>query len=501
MNAAHYLSNRYDAVVVGTGAGGGTAGFRLASRGKRVLFVERGPLFDHRAVFQDERAMQIEKRAADNRIIDFGAMRDRAFIGGIAGGSTALYGACLLRPGQSDFSPGQYYGRYIDRSLWDWPVPYDTLAPFYAEAENLYAMAGLSGQAVPFLQRRSSAYPGVPLPLHPTNRMLQNHFRKLGLHPFVLPMGIDPRCCTRCPTCPGYICPHQARASSLDRCVAPAMADYHADLCTETEVVAVHTRGRRVTGLELCGRNGSFRVAADLLILAAGAIGTPVFLMQHGLTGGNANIGCNYMFHLGVIFVALRVRPTGAGESFLKQLGLTDYYIHRSGVPHKLGYIQQMPIPGVLTMAGQLPFPLPGRLLQMALARNITFAGAIEDLPQASNRVMVRGGGIAIRHRYHPYDIYRARLMRNSFGAVMRRIPASVSFSMIAGHEKLHTAHQVGTCRFGNDPRSSALDRDCRLHHMDNLYVADGSFMPTSLGVAPALTIIANALRVASLLS
>jgi len=91
--------------------------------------------------------------------------------------------------------------------------------------------------------------------------------------------------------------------------------------------------------------------------------------------------------------------------------------------------------------------------------------------------------------------------MKNGFLPAMRRIPNSLAFGMVAKKEKLHVAHQVGTCRFGNDPATSALDKNCRLHHLDNLFVLDGSFMPTSLGVAPALTIMANALRVVGSLS
>jgi choline dehydrogenase-like flavoprotein len=370
------------------------------------------------------------------------------------------------------------------------------MAPFYTEAENIYRVAGDSHQAAPHLMQRPASYPADTLPLHPTNATLKATFETAGLRPFTLPMGIDPTVCERCPTCPGYICPAEARASSLTRCILPSVAHHDAVLLTETDVTAVQTRGRRIVGLELQNRSGRQRVKADLFILAGGAIGSPAFLMQHGLTSGNDLIGRNYMFHLGVIFTALCAWQTGAGREFVKQLGITDLYLSPGPAPHKLGYIQQLPIPGILTMQEQLPMPLPKWFLRQALTRNITFAGAIEDLPQPSNRVAFANGQITITHRYHPYDLYRARLMKRGFLPVMRRIPASLAAAMIAKEEKLHVAHQVGTCRFGHDPATSALDKHCRLHHMDNLYILDGSFMPTSLGVAPALTIMANALRV-----
>ena len=490
------IPDRFDAVVIGTGAGGGTAGYKLASMGKRVLFVERGKRFDDEKAFQDEQAMQIEKRASDDRQFNFDGLRARAFIGGIAGGSTGLYGACLMRPGQVDFAPGRYYGKYLDRSLWDWPVSYSEMAPFYTEAENLYRVAGISDQAIPHLMQRPAAYPAASLPLHPTNIALKATFEEAGLRPFTLPLGIDPSTCDQCPTCPGYICPSEARASSQNRCINPAVNHHDAVLLTQTDVTSVQSKGRRIIGLELENHTGRHRVKADTFILAGGAIGSPVFLMQHRLTGGNDNIGRHYMFHLGVIFTALCRRRTGAGREFIKQLGITDLYLSQDASPHKLGYIQQLPIPGILTMQEQIPVPLPKRLLMPALTRNITFAGAIEDLPRPSNRITVQNGQITIMHRYHPYDLHRAQLMKKGFLPAMRRIPSSVAGAMVAKHEKLHVAHQVGTCRFGNDPATSALDKNCRLHHMDNLYVLDGSFMPTSLGVAPALTIMANALRV-----
>ena len=490
------IPDHYDAVIIGTGAGGGTAGYKLASMGKRVLFVERGQVFDDEKNFQDERAMQIEKLASDDRRFNFDGLRERPFIGGVAGGSTSLYGACLMRPAEIDFTPGRFYGQYLDRGFWEWPVSHAEMAPFYIEAENLYRVAGACEQRAPHLMPRVTAYPAKPLPLHPTNTALKKALEAAGLNPFTLPLGIDPSICDRCPSCPGYICPTGARASSLNRCIRPAVVNRHATLLTKTEVASVQVKGRRITGLELRNHTVRQRVTADLFILAGGAIGSPVFLMRHHLTGGNDTIGRNYMFHLGVIFTALCTHKTGAGREFIKQLGITDLYLSRGVSPHKLGYIQQLPIPGILTMQEQLPISLPKWLLRQALTRNITFAGAIEDLPLPTNRITLRNGQIAIEHRYHPYDIHRAKLMRRAFLPAMRRIPASLAVAMVAKDEKLHVAHQVGTCRFGNDPATSALDKNCRLHHMDNLYVLDGSFMPTSLGVAPALTIMANALRV-----
>ena len=491
------MTEKFDVIIIGTGAGGGTAGYQFAKAGKKVLFIERGPLFDQTTLFQDEQAMLVDRAAGDDRRFVFDGVSERPFTGGVVGGSTSLYGACLMRPGPSDFIPEKYYGHCLPDNFKEWPVGYDALEPFYTMAENIYGVTGENNAAAPFLNHRKTPYPASPLPLHETNRDLARMLTSRGLNPFVLPLGIDPDLCRQCPTCPGYFCPTPARASSYERCIKPAIENHGAILWDKTEVTSVHVKGSTIRRLCLERASETVEVQGDLVILAAGAMGSPVFLQQHDLAGQNDLVGRNFMFHLGVIFTALSLSPTGAGKNFIKQLGITDFYIGHRPEPHKLGYVQQLPMPGILSIQEQIPFKIPKKILETVLYHNITFAGAIEDLPQMGNRVVLKNGRINVSHQYHPYDVFRAKILKRKFGAVMRKIPKSLSFSFIAHREKLHTAHQVGTCRFGRNPQTSVLDPFCRVHHLDNLYVTDGSFMPSSLGVAPALTIMANALRVA----
>ena len=495
--------SHWDAVIIGTGAGGGAAGSKLASRGRRVLFLERGLLFSDRRAFQDEQAMLMELRAADDRMHDFDGVRKPPFTGGAAGGSTLLYGACLMRPAPSDFVPGEWYGDWIDPAIRRWPVEYEEFEPWFTEAEDLLQVAGDHSEKPPHIPRRPTDYPRVPMPLHPFNRRFRDHLIRSGLHPFQLPLGIDPDTCDKCPTCPGYICPTPARATSMNRCIEPAVHRHGAALWTGVEIAAVELNRRKIVAVHV--KSGTHRVpvtriAADHFILAAGAIGSPVFLMQHGLTGDNPMIGRNYMFHLGVLFTLTGFRSTGSGDTFVKQLGISDFYIHNG---HKLGYIQQLPIPGPLTLRAELPgrLPVPVALLNAVIRRNVTFAGAVEDLPQPENRIMLKNGTITVHHRYHAYDLFRAKQMKRGFGQRIQFSTAGLGIGVVAGTEKRHVAHQVGTCRFGNDPKTSVLDRNCRVHHLDNLYIVDGAFMPTSLGVGPALTITANGLRVGAALA
>lgn len=132
----------------------------------------------------------------------------------------------------------------------------------------------------------------------------------------------------------------------------------------------------------------------------------------------------------------------------------------------------------------------------------LVLSGAVEDLPQLGNRVaLARDGRIELTHRFHPYDVERSRWYLARLKEVMRNTGALFSIGGTGDKDDLHTAHQVGTARFGNDPVTSVLNPDCRLHGSENVFVVDGCFMPTSLGVGPALTIMANALRVAERIS
>src|SRR5262249_34597215 len=141
-----------------------------------------------------------------------------------------------LRPSKDDFHPGKYYGHRIPRAIWDWPISYDDLAPFYAQAEQLFGVAGLADEPLAPLERPDRGYPRSPLPLHPINEKLIAANRACGLSPFRLPLAIDPARCLRCDACAGYICPTGARSSSA-HLVQRAMADgMPLHLMTNTEV-------------------------------------------------------------------------------------------------------------------------------------------------------------------------------------------------------------------------------------------------------------------------
>lgn len=493
-------SKDYDVIIVGSGAGGGTAAYALAKAGKRVLIIERGKILNEPDMIQDEEQMIIHRIAHDSRELIVNGRTTRLFISGIVGGGTSLYGGALLRPSRDDFHPGRYYESQLPKHLWDWPIDYEDLAPYYDQAEDLYHVSGDDCGAIPHLAHRERPYNGQTPALHPLNEMLNQRLKANGLSPFHLPLAIDFNQCLLCPSCPGYGCPNESRASSFNRCIKPAIDQYEAHLWTETEAVVLNVDGhgpvKSLTVRHI--RTGQRReIRAELYIISAGAIGTPVLLMRSGIGNSSGQLGRNFMYHAGAIVVCLFARPTGGSQRFIKQLGWTDDYFGSADFPHKLGYVQILPIPGPLTLKKEAPIPLPLPLARFLFKRAITFTGCVEDLPQAENRVKLQAdGSISLFHRFHEYDIFRSKYYLHRLKELLRKCGAPIVIGATSDKDDIHTAHQVGTCRFGSNPKTSVLNPMCRLHEIENVYVIDGSFMPTSLGVGPALTIIANALRV-----
>ncbi|MDG3004696.1 GMC family oxidoreductase N-terminal domain-containing protein [Paludisphaera mucosa] len=488
----------FDVIVVGGGAGGGAFAYACARAGKSVLLLERGDRRFAGAGAQDEKATLMDKGPFDDREVDVNGTPRRLYMGGILGGGTSVYGGALLRPSDQDFQPGRYYGRRIPRAIWDWPISYGDLEPYYDEAERLYGVAGCADDDFGPLGKPAGGFGGEPLPLHPLNERIVAANRRRGLRPFRLPLAIDGSRCLRCGVCAGYVCPTGARGSSV-ALLESAVARGHS-LQVRTQVEAerlVKEPGTGSTLLAVIDRTTGRRLhyRARRYALAAGAIGSPLLLERSGAV--HPLIGRNYMLHIAAIVAGVFPQATDAGSSFVKQLGFTDYYFGTKRHRHKMGIVQSLPVPGPLMTAKVAPF-LPAPVRQFLRERVLPMAGMIEDLPDPANRVTLGpDGGLRLTHRYSRYDRMRRRRMAPAVARILKRAGAVYCISRgYSAHD--HVAHQCGTLRFGADPAHAVLDPDCRMHSDPSVFVVDGSFMPTSLGVGPGLTIMANALRVAA---
>jgi choline dehydrogenase-like flavoprotein len=442
--------------------------------------------------------MLIDKKPYDDRPVRVNGVPKRLYMGSVLGGSTALYGAALLRPSEDDFHPGRYYGPHLPRAIWDWPVSYPTLEPYYSEAERLYGVSGCSDEDFGPLQKPRHAYPSGSIPMKPINQRLMTANRARGLKPFRLPLAIDFTRCLQCHACPGYICPNGARRSSaqlVDRAVADRLP---LRVLANVEVERL-TRNAEGQVDEVCfqdrstGQRSALR--ARRYALAAGAIGSPALLLKSGITG--RHVGRNYMMHLSPLALGIFRRATGADQTYVKQVGFADYYLGAPGYTHKMGLIQSLPVPGPLMMAKATAGRLPQVIIRFLRKHMLPLTGIVEDLPNPANRVTLGSDGAAeLYHQYTPYDLDRGRRLGQFMARILKTAGALFCLSKSFPSDE-HVAHQCGTLRFGKTPADAVLDADCRMFGQPNLVVVDGSFLPTSLGVGPALTIIANALRVA----
>jgi choline dehydrogenase-like flavoprotein len=381
--------------------------------------------------------------------------------------------------------------------LWDWPITYDDLRPYYEQAEELYRLSGSINDDFGPLHAPGRHTSDRVLPMAPINERLMATSRQSGLHPFRLPLAIDTSRCELCDSCAGFLCPNGARRSAA-QVIAEAAARHKLHVMTNAEVVKlVATTSGRIDGVcvldRATGETHQFRARG--YALAAGAIGSAAIVLKSRIDG--PNVGRNYMMHYSPIAVGVFARSTGASDTFIKQVGFTDYYFGTPDCSHKMGLVQSLPAPGPLMLKKSGLKKIPLAALSFLRRRLLPLAGIVEDLPDPKNRVFVKDdGAIGVQHEFSQFDEVRGASLGRAMKRILRRAGA-ISCSSRSFPSREHVAHQCGTLRFGRDPAHAVVDADCRFFGRSNLFVVDGSVLPTSMGVGPSLTIVANALRVA----
>lgn len=505
----------WDVIVIGAGMGGGLIGRRLAEMGLKVLFVEKGPA-----------GYRSERQGLSSEIFDPVARQVRGYwpgpiraringraseffgpIGAGVGGSSVFYAATLERPERHDLEMTEGRPHPTD----GWPVGFDAMRGWYAEAERLLHVCGdpdpLSPEPIPAL--------ATPPALFGVDAALMHSLRAAGLHPYRLHSAI--RYLDGCHDCLGVKCPKPCKMDGRSAGVEPALATGNAALIDRCEVRRLCGSSRTISHIEVTRDGETFPLTARRFVLAAGALGSPRLLLAsaseawpEGCANTSGLVGRNLMFHLNEIFALWPPRGavhTGPG----KAISLRDFY-HRDG--QRFGTVQAMGIAAgygeiVHTLNGMFDRSalrhirplrhftrLPAAIAARLLGRAQVFVGLLEDLGYPENRVSWDAtvpDAIDVAYTLHPELLRRRRAFRRAIRAGLR------------GHRRLflthapelNFGHPCGTLRFGTDPATSVLDPDCRAHGIGNLYAADASFMPSSMGVNPSLTIAANALRVA----
>ncbi len=492
------LRERYDAVVVGSGAGGGVAAWALARSGRSVLLVERGgfpgPVRDH--------------------------LRNPRVDGGLAytfGGGTRVYGAQAWRFTPEDFTMAGTYGVPDGSALADWPVGYDEMEPFYTRAEYEIGVCG-SDAGQPW---RSRPYPMPPFPPTGSGRRLSAAAARLGWSTVAVPLAInsvpyDGRpACAGSRECVGFACRVDAKNGSHNTVLARAAVTGNLSVLLHSRVRRIVTSGGRVTGVELAGGQ---RTRADDVVVAAGAVESARLLLcsvsdrePAGLGNNHDQVGRYLQGHVygGAIgiFDDVVADLVGPGPS----ISTHDFRHHNDGLVGG-GMIADEFVPtprmtyAYLRRAGLIG-PHGAAAGMRHLARRMQrVVGPVQEVTSSASRVTIdrsvtdEHGVPVVRFSggLHANDIAAQRLLSERAADWLRAAGAvtAIAYGPPATDRPSHGQHQAGTCRMGTDPATSVTDARGRVWGHDNLRVVDGSLHVTNGGVNPVLTIFANAWRI-----
>jgi choline dehydrogenase-like flavoprotein len=497
-------TEQFDLVIIGSGAGGGTMAQALSDYSGRLLIIERGGFIPQEPENWDPEAVWKRLRyRSTERWLDSRGQEFLPYTHYCVGGNTKFWGSVLYRLRREDFQAIEH----ADGISPAWPIGYDDLAPYYDRAERLYQVHGQHG--IDPTEPERGPFPYAPIPHAAEINAIVEQLRDQGLHPSPLPLGLigpgERGGCVLCNTCNSFPCQLQAKSDADVVCVRPSIGRANVTLWTNAYATRLLTcaSGDRVDAVEVKRAHDTVRVEAPVFVVSCGAVNSAALLLrsanaQHprGLGNSSGLVGKRYMAHLATMMQAFHpLRKNGA--VFQKTVAINDFYLRGPDSPYPLGQIQsQGRTHGVMAkVVGDTIVPrIPLWAYSWWVDHGIDWLAMSEDLPRDQNRVTVDAGG-RIQIHYQPNNVdAHARLVKETT-RILKRIGFWIV--MTHSHQTRNTTHQCGTLCFGTDPARSVLDPFCRTHDVDNLYVVDASFFPSSAAVNPGLTIAAQALRVA----
>ena len=508
------MPERYDVIIIGTGAGGGTLAHTLAPSGKRILLLERGDFLPREIENWSPEAVFVEGRyISPDTWYDAEGNGFQPQVHYFVGGATKLYGAAMYRLRPRDFEELKHTSGVSPA----WPLSYDDFEPWYTQAEWLYQVHGTHGDD-PTEGPWSRQYPHPAVSHEPRIQQIVDDLTKAGYHPFNAPCGIlldeanrAASTCIRCTWCDGYPCLVHAKADADTMCVRPALEHPNVTLLVGAEALRLETdpSGRVVTGVDVATGGGRQRFEADIVVVSAGAANSAKLLLAsandhhpHGLGNGSDQLGRNYMFHNSKAVVALSKEINDT--LFQKTMCVNDFYFGADDYPWPVGNIQMVGKSNAEAMKGEEPKLTklaPHWSLDDVAHHAVDFWLSTEDVPLPENRVTLDKDN-EVHLAYHSSNheesdrlYHELRKLLNHAGMAEHHI-LDKNFYVSMDIPVAGVAHQAGTCRFGTDPNTSVLDVNCKAHELDNLYVVDTSFFPSIGAVNPALTAMANAIRV-----
>lgn len=492
------MTSTPDIVIIGSGIGGATVAVGLAPSGANILILEAGDHIadlpenrDQRAIFQRGHFRPKEMwYEADGTPFNPGNYYN-------VGGNSKFYGAVLVRYRAEDFAEMKHREGVSPA----WPFPYEELEPWYSEAERLYQVRGSLGED-PTEPAHSRPYAFPPVPDEPAVASVRQRLKANGMHPYSLPLGLDlDRWLAKAKT-PWDAHPncHDGKMDAETTALAVALGHPNVTLQTRSRVTRLETSedGRRIIAVHVLRDGTSERIAPRMVILSAGAVQSAVLLLRsandrhpRGLANSSDQVGRNFMNHNSSAVLA--ISPFYRNTSiYQKTFGFNDFYLSDGKGGPPLGNVQLLGRVSGKILKANMP-SVPEWLLERVSRHAIDFYAMSEDIPHPESRIMVDGEQIVLKWHRTNWDAHLDLV------AHLKRVLKAAGFPIVLSRpfDKRTPSHQCGTVRIGNDPATSPLDVWCRSYDHPNLFVVDAACLPTSAAVNPALTVAAQALRVA----
>jgi len=476
--------------IVGSGMGGATTAFGLANAGVDCLVIERGDFVKKEDANWSAREIFINQKYKPNeKWLDENCKEFTPGVHYIVGGNTKVYGSSLPRFREQDFLAV----RHKEGLSPAWPFSYQDLEPYYCQAEQLYKVHGATGED-PTEPPRSQPFPYPALAHEKYISKLAARLVNAGVRPHANAMGVDIRQngkCIRCGTCDGFVCKLDAKSDAQTCALEPALKTGKVKLETNLKVTQVVVKNGKVDYL-LAQRGGQeIKIIAKKYVLSLGAVNTAALLLRSGsIANSSGLLGKNFMMHNNAHIAAFDIKSKN-DVVFQKTLSFSDWYLD-GGSGYPLGAVQLIgKVQAIMMKSYATKVPLP--ILKFIADRSVEFVVMNEDLPTISNRVEIAQNGMIQIYRKAVNTSAHKELMKKT-KRVLRKAGFQAIF--VQPFDISMNSHQCGTSVAGHDPKLSVVDQYCKTHDLENLYLIDGGFFPSSAAMNPALTIAAQALRV-----